>query len=178
MGNWDDIQFNADTSSMDGHLRSSNAEPTTLRAAAGVPGVAGLPDDPVAGTRVRFEGKVAALLYYREPPPDGAEGTVVKTRTAMGDLTAHEGHVFVKWDGGAYGPVLARHLRLASTGTRTASGFRRVVAGLGDLGEFLKAGSGESLVHKATRDLWSLSRQGDQYVIERLFDDTGKPLKV
>jgi hypothetical protein len=132
----------------------------------------------VAGTRVRFEGKVAALLYYREAPPDGALGTVVKTRTAAGDVTAHDGHVFVKWDVGTYGPVLARHLRLAAPGSRTASNYRRVVAGLGDLGDFLRVASDDSLVHKATRDLWSLSRKGDQYVIERLFDDTGKPLKV
>jgi len=48
---------------------------------------------------------------------------------------------------------------------------------MGDLTAFLKVGS-ETLVHKATRDLWSLRKDGKEFVIERLFDDTGVPLKV
>ena len=40
------------------------------------------------------------------------------------------------------------------------------------------AGRVEELVHKATKDLWSFKKDGDNYVIERLFDESGNPLKV
>jgi len=40
------------------------------------------------------------------------------------------------------------------------------------------SGNNDELVHKATKDLWSFHQDGDNYVIERLFDETGEPLKV
>jgi len=39
-------------------------------------------------------------------------------------------------------------------------------------------GSRDELVHKATKDLWSFREDGGQFVIERLFNDSGDPLKV
>lgn len=52
------------------------------------------------------------------------------------------------------------------------------VASLGDLTNFLKLADG-SLVHKSTRDLWSCSKDANgNFVVERLFDDNGEPLKA
>lgn len=35
----------------------------------------------------------------------------------------------------------------------------------------------ETLIHKSERDLWTLKAEGDKFYIERLFDDSGVPLK-
>ena len=52
------------------------------------------------------------------------------------------------------------------------------VASLGDLSEFLKVANG-ALVHKSTKDLWSYSKDADgNFLVSRLFDDEGEPLKV
>jgi hypothetical protein len=77
---------------------------------------------------------------------------------------------------------LARKGQIESDGvilTRVASTTdnRIKVAHVGCLDEFLKVGN-NTLVQKATRDLWSLSQSENGYVIERLFDDNGKPLKA
>jgi len=53
---------------------------------------------------------------------------------------------------------------------------RRRIASLGDLSGFLRL-SNETLIHKSERDLWALRREGDQFVIELLFDDDGNPVK-
>lgn len=37
--------------------------------------------------------------------------------------------------------------------------------------------SAETLIHKSDRDLWAIKAEGDQFFIERLFDDNGTPLK-
>ena len=37
--------------------------------------------------------------------------------------------------------------------------------------------SGETLVNKATQDLWALKKEGEDYYIERLFQEDGQPLK-
>ena len=34
------------------------------------------------------------------------------------------------------------------------------------------------LIHKSTQDLWSFHKEGEDYVLERLFSDSGEPLKV
>src|SRR5258706_12181262 len=38
--------------------------------------------------------------------------------------------------------------------------------------------SSETLIHKSTKDLWAIKKEGDDFYIERLFQDTGNPLKV
>lgn len=51
------------------------------------------------------------------------------------------------------------------------------VASLKDLHQFMRLSS-DTLIHKSNRDLWALKKEGDgNYFIERLFDDTGEPLK-
>ncbi len=52
------------------------------------------------------------------------------------------------------------------------------VASLGDLTDFLKVANG-TLVHKSTKDLWSFNKDADgNFLVSRLFDDEGEPLKV
>lgn len=54
---------------------------------------------------------------------------------------------------------------------------RTKIASLGQLDGFVRTAE-ETLIHKSDRDLWSLRKdaQGDFYV-ERMFDETGAPLK-
>lgn len=137
----------------------------------------------LAGTRVAIGHNLGMVLQYNNLPAKGVLGTVVTVRTAVGDTTTHNGHVFVKWDDGGFFPVVAQHLQIASMPPRKsasqATEYRRVACDLGDLSDFLRvAGKAPDLVHKATKDLWSFRNEGGQFVLERLFDDTGEPLKV
>jgi len=146
-----------------------------------------------AGARVSFTGTLGAYLSSENTPKQGAEGEVVKVRSANGDVTSHDGKVFVKWDDGEFRPVYATFLRKAKKAKAKKANIRfgdptvlgripgevtRIrVASLGDLTSFLKVAEG-TLVHKSTKDLWSFSKDADGgMVVERLFDDTGEPLK-
>lgn len=132
-----------------------------------------------AGTRVRFVANLGSVLSYDDIPDPKIGGTIVTVKTANGPRTDWEGRVFVSWDDGKFRPILAEHLRLAGPSRKHANTVRMVVANLGDIsGLFVTASRGDELIHRATKDLWSFKRKGDNYVIERLFDDTGKPLKV
>lgn len=130
-----------------------------------------------AGTRVRFMGNLGAVLAYENPPAPNTEGTVVTVKSAGGDITSHEGMVFVEWPGGEFLPVHQQHLRLAHGTIRQATSNIIRVASLGDLSGFFSRVATDTLVHKATKDLWSVKQDGDSFVIERLFDDSGQPLK-
>lgn len=57
------------------------------------------------------------------------------------------------------------------------AGGRVKIASLKQLNAFVRTAE-DTLVHKSNRDLWSLRKdaQGDFYV-ERMFDETGAPLK-
>jgi hypothetical protein len=147
-----------------------------------------------AGTRVSFSGTLGAYLSEENPPREGAEGEVVNVRSANGDVTSHNGKVFVKWDDGDFRPIHAEFLRKAEKKKakqasvrhgdptnilgRIPAGVNRIrVASLGDLTTFLKVAD-NTLIHKSTKDLWSFSKDADGgLVVSRLFDDTGEPLK-
>jgi len=133
-----------------------------------------------AGTRVRFIANLGSVLTYASVPDPNFGGTIVTVKTADGPRTDLDGRVFVSWDDGQFIPIMAEHLRLAGPSHRHANNVRMVVSSLGDISSLFSvvAGRGEELVHKATKDLWSVSQKGDNYIINRLFDDTGKPLKV
>jgi hypothetical protein len=73
-----------------------------------------------AGTKVAFAGNIGAYMSYDDVPADGILGEVVTVRSATGEITHHDGKVFVKWADGKFRPVHAEHLRLASEG-KTAS---------------------------------------------------------
>lgn len=53
---------------------------------------------------------------------------------------------------------------------------RTKLASLKDMEGFIRL-SADTLIHKSDRDLWSLKKEGDGFYVERLFDDTGEPLK-
>jgi hypothetical protein len=177
MNSWDEGKYaGANHPALDEFLSGKESKPLRTLARGGALETKILP----SGTRVQF-GKsdaFSALLAYAEPPAAGEHGTVVKVRTAAGDTTESEGLVFVRWDSGRFFPVYRRHVARTGHRTATSGAYRRVLrGGLGNLSEFLRVGA-EELVHKATQDLWSLTKQGDDYVIERLFDGSGEPLKL
>lgn len=140
-----------------------------------------IPEDPghtwVSGTRVAFQLTLSSLLAYPSAPNPKVHGSVVMCRTAAGDTTSMDGMVFVKWDNGSFMPVYASHLRRVAD-VRVANGHRRNVASVGDLSDFMRSAGEGDLIHKSTKDLWKLSKSKDGYVIERLFDTDGEPLKV
>lgn len=49
------------------------------------------------------------------------------------------------------------------------------VASLSQLEGFTRTAS-DTLIHKSTQDLWSIKREGGEFVIQRLFQD-GSPVK-
>ena len=58
----------------------------------------------------------------------------------------------------------------------TQAPVRTKVATLQQLDGFHRL-SAETLVHKSTNDLWTLRKEGEEYYIERLFQNNGTPLK-
>jgi len=148
-----------------------------------------------AGTRVTFAGSLGAYLSMDNPPGNGMGGEVVSVRSAGGDITSHEGRVFVQWDDGQLRTVSALYLRPGQGKKASApvgvpadprgriassvSSFR--VASLGDLTDFFvkAARDGNTLIHKADRDLWNFQKDADgNLLLTRLFDETGEPLKA
>ena len=200
------------------------------------------------GTRVAFVGGLGAVLTYDSPPETGDTGTVAHVKRAGGNVTAHEGKVFVSWDDGRFLPVHAEHLRSAASkrgpdvwwlvaeenrilggpfmdtidahagmlrlapetrrktlvtihkmlpkhlradalsraeskgvALKAAGRVKRQAAvrlgSLGDLTSFFTKVGGDTLIHKSTRDLWALKQDAGGFLIERLFDDSGEPLK-
>ncbi len=133
------------------------------------------------GVRVAFCRNIGSVLMHQDIPPDGMAGTVVLVRTAQGDCTSHEDHVFVKWDDGPIRMIHRHYLRPApKTATAVEMVTRRIsAASLGDLTDFLIQGSANELIHKATKDLWSLqTAENGDYILNRLFQENGEPLKV
>jgi len=157
-----------------GHYTSVRSLTDSFREANALP----LPVD--AGTRVRFTANVGSVLSYADIPGPKVEGTVVTVKTGTGNTTAMDDQVFVLWDDGKFRAIAAEHLRPAGVTSKKGSAVRMVVADLGDLSSFFTVASGgrDELVHKATKDLWSFRKDGEQFVIERLFNDSGTPLKV
>lgn len=132
-----------------------------------------------AGARVAFLGNMGAVLTYADAPANKAQGTVVTVKSANGDLTEHCGKVFVQWDDGKFRPIFAEHLRLAEgPKTQAKTGHHVIrVASLAKLaGEYQRVAN-NTLIHRSTRDLWSFRRDGQEYILERMFDDQGGPLK-
>lgn len=137
---------------------------------------------PQAGTKVAFSQRLEALLAYRNPPGPDAVGHIVRVRTAAGDTTHQDGQVFVKWTTGDLTVVHRDHLSPLPMGEEKANAhqpYRVTASSLGDLTAFFTPTSaGPDLVHKATQDLWALEVSEGEYVLERLFDASGAPLKL
>jgi uncharacterized protein Veg len=131
-----------------------------------------------AGTRIVFVASMQTILTYDHPPANRAEGTVVAVKTSTGNTTEYEGRVFVKWDNGDLSSVYAGHF--AVTGYDDTGSFRRVANSMGDLSFLFKGARTDdnAMVNKSTQDLWSCKKVGGKYVLERLFKDSGEPLKA
>lgn len=153
---WNDLThgyINATTSAIDEHLK--NAEDSSMRALTDK----GRMDMALAlpakeGTRVSFETNIGSVLTYPDPPNPGTLGTVVSVRTPEGDSTTMGDMVFVKWDDERLLTIDRRHLRLA----------RIRVSNLGDLTDFMRFGGDDKsseLIHKSTKDIWSIAEDGD-----------------
>ena len=179
MSFWEDLtsgMVTGNTTSIDNHLSKSRDRRQQVRLLTdkGRELVA-LKLPAQAGMRVAFDGNIGTVFTYADIPDPNHFGTVVTVRTATGDTTHHDNMVFVKWDDGRFIPTYREHLRPVSA--KTASSFRRVLSSSLDLTDFMKKSNSE-LIHKATRDLWSLQQDGEDFVIARLFAEDGKPLKV
>jgi len=112
-------------------------------------------------------------------PMAGTKGTVVKVKTANGDVTSYEGGVFVQWDGrgSKIDRVEPEFLRVASMKVSSLDDF--IVLSGPSLMLTAAADTTGELVHKATQDLWSVRVSDDgSFDIERLFDENGDPLKI
>lgn len=126
-----------------------------------------LPLPAKAGTRVSFNANLGSVLSYKNPPEHGTKGTVISANTGAGIATHLGEMVFVQWDGGDSQMIDHRHLR--------AEQLR--VSSLGDLSDYFdKSAKENELIHKATNDFWSLSQDGEEWVIERLADDSSGPI--
>ena len=161
-------------SSIDSHFSDSSESFVSVRGLTDkMRSANSLPLPIEAGTKVVFAGGLGAYLTYEDCPPKNAQGEVVLVRSANGGITHHEGKVFVKWDDGKLRTIHAEHLRLAND--KRALTFK--TSSLDDLTQFLKKAEGK-LVNTSTNDLWSYSKDAEgNFVVERLFDDEGEPLK-
>jgi len=138
----------------------------------------GLPAD--AGSRVAFAYNLGSVLSYKHVPEEGVVGTVIMVRTAEGDATGDKDHVYVKWDDGNFLRTHYQHLRPSNSSSKTASTFQMRASNLGDLTSFFLYAEDKNadLIHKSTKDLWKFEEKGGEYVISRLFDPEGDPLKA
>lgn len=122
------------------------------------------------GTPVRYDDSFAARLASRHPPAPGSLGVVVRLREP-----APEGYAWVRF-AGVRAPSLVYAGALTETGKPKPSMSRRIASRM-DLTGFMRTASGD-LVHAAEDDLWNLRKCDDgSYIIERLFDADGNPLK-
>lgn len=184
--------FTREGSTLDEHLLASKREGAFERVREltdKIRGAKALTLPVEAGTKVMFAGHFGSIFAYENPPTKEATGEVVVVRSATGDITAHDGLVFVKWADGRFLPVHAEHLRLAKPKTaKVARTFtaacipadvnRFKVAGLGDITSFLSKVSNNTLVHRSQKDLWSFSKGADGGVtVQRLFNSNGEALK-
>lgn len=181
---WDEMQgVYSIESALDEHLQERTIDgpaTTSLQALTDKSRAANALRLPVeAGTRVRFIANIGSVLTYDDIPGDGLVGTVVTVKTADGNLTANDGRVFVMWDDGKFRPILTEHLRAALTPNKRASSFRMVLSDWDDVASYFDNGRrADELVHRATKDLWTMKKEKGSYVIERLFSEDGAPLKV
>lgn len=135
-----------------------------------------------SGTRVSFVANLSSVLTYPDVPDPSVKGTVVTVRTAGGDSTLGDGRLFILWDDGKFRPMCPEHVRLEMG--KTAKSVRMVTSDLDSISTMfvpamdVNTASGNDLVHKTTRDLWSVKQEGGEFLIERLFDGDGNPLKV
>lgn len=130
------------------------------------------------GDRVKLSEDLEVLLSYSDLPEKTA-GSVVLVKTAEGKTSAINDKTFVLFDDNKMRLVYTAHLCKASS--KVASANRMVLADWGSIDSFFSTSSrvaADELIHKSTQDLWALKKGPNGFVIDRLFNDNGTPLKV
>ena len=177
---WDEISFACDnkTASLDQVLETKISDLTDKSRQSAKDS---LSDSFKDGMRV-VASTNNGLILPNTLPMAGTKGTVVEIRTASGEVTHLDGGVFVQWDGRGekIDRVPPEFLKSASMKVASLDDFIVLSGPSLSISAFAQGGApveGE-LIHKATNDLWTL-RVGEDgsYEIERLFDNTGEPLK-
>lgn len=112
-------------------------------------------------------------------PNMGTKGSVVSVKTASGDTTSMDGDVFIRWDGrNRIERAPLEFVRRASTRVANLDDFV-FLSGNSSLQALASQRDSPNLIHKSTKDLWSVKLSDDgSYEIERLFDGNGEPLKA
>jgi hypothetical protein len=171
------IQLNRKYAGFDEFLQDMNRTSSEGDSSCGCGDEPALPDlfanqgyDP--GTRVAFIATLESMLTYNHAPDHGKKGIVVRVYQKL--ASSDNDQTWVKWDDGSFGCYRSAHLK-ASTKDRTAFNisFRTT-----SIGEDYTMHTASTLIHKAKKDLWAFRKEGEEYVIERLFDETGEPIKV
>lgn len=174
---WDDDEItffgNAKTSSMDAVLNTKISDLTdTGRKAKRI--------NFKEGTRVAVNTNNGVVIPT-QVPMSGTKGTVVAVRTASGEVTSMGGEVFVKFDGrdAKIDRIPAEFLQVVSMRVASIDDHFVILSGPSLMAHSMFADDETTLVHKATKDLWSVKLGEDgSYEIERMFDDNGNPIKI
>lgn len=179
MSIWDDISFSdtRKTASLD-EVLNERLRPSDLVDKSRVASRDRQASQLAEGVRVVAHTN-NGLLIPNTLPMAGTKGRIVSVKTASGDVTIMDGEAFVQWDG--RGNKIDRapidFLRVASKKVASLEGF--IVLSGPSLLASMGAGEDGELVHKSTKDLWSVKVGEDgMYEIERLFDENGDPIKV
>lgn len=125
------------------------------------------------GTRVKLSSSIESMLMY---PNIGGDvfGTIVRPkRDPSSQRTA-----FVKWDNGDIFEMENRYL------SRVGEGINGNYIKLGGklsnstMSDFVKSTKTDGgVIHLSTNDLWGVRKQGSEFVLERMFDNNGFPIK-
>lgn len=105
---------------LDEHLAPTNPALTVRHLTDKLRTQNALPLPVKSGTRVAFAGGLGAHLTYDSVPADGSFGEVVTVKSAHGNITEHDGKVFVQWDDGKFRAIHAQHLRRAGKGKKAS----------------------------------------------------------
>lgn len=157
----DAVLFSSPMSELTSYGRSKSKKATTLKEGSRV----------VAHTN-------NGILIPGQLPPAGTKGTVVGVETPDGKISHIGNEIFVKFDGrNKIERIPTDFLKLAGMRVSSIDDHFIVLSGPSLMG--LASDKSSTLVHKATKDLWSVKVSEDgSYDLERLFDDNGDPLKI
>jgi len=178
-----DLSSASATASMDGFLAGKKMG-SSFESVRGVVGKEEeIPKNASVGTRVVFKGGSGVSLVFKMVPKIGMTGTIVETqeqgsskiRNARAHLEGRETPLNVRWDDETQGLMYPSYMRLAKEAPKKKARVIRV-ASLQYLSQFMKVAE-NTLIHKSTKELWSMRSEEGGFVIERLFDASGDPLK-
>jgi hypothetical protein len=118
------------------------------------------------------------IVLPSQLPSAGTKGTVVGVETPDGKISSLNGEVFVRFDNrNKIDRIPSEFLKSAGMKVSNLDDHFIVLSGPNLMSHI--ASEKSALVHKATKDLWSVRVSEDgSYDVERLFDENGDPLKL